>query len=218
MEIQRTAGGELVALQDLGLARTTDVEEVFPGRAPWRVGDFTLAELRQLAAGSWFGAEYAGEKIPTLDEVIGEVGYRHGLVIDVVSPARYPGLEADIVDELQSNWHSLARALVFDNLVVQSTDAGSMSTFHDVAPYVPVGVVYNYRPADADLAAVSEWADHVGFFHSRVDQALVEVVHDVGLDITVHTVSTEDLMSQFVDLRVDGIVTDRPAVLDDVLD
>ena len=47
-DIQRTADGELVIMHDTSLARTTDVEQVFPDRAPWSVGSFTLAEIKQL--------------------------------------------------------------------------------------------------------------------------------------------------------------------------
>ena len=53
-DIQRTADGALVIVHDTTLARTTDVEAVFPDRAPWSVRDFTLAEIRQLDTGDWF--------------------------------------------------------------------------------------------------------------------------------------------------------------------
>ena len=68
-DIQRTADGELVIMHDTTLARTTDVEQVFPARAPWNVRDFTLAEIKQLDAGSWFAPEFAGERVPTLARV-----------------------------------------------------------------------------------------------------------------------------------------------------
>lgn len=53
-DVQRTKDGQLVVIHDDSLTRTTDVEEVFPGRAPWKVKDFTAAEIAQLDAGSWF--------------------------------------------------------------------------------------------------------------------------------------------------------------------
>src|SRR5712672_1998126 len=34
------------------------------------VHDMTLADLRKLDAGSWFGSEFAGERIPTLEEIL----------------------------------------------------------------------------------------------------------------------------------------------------
>ena len=77
-----TKDGVLVCIHDLTLERTTNVEEVFPDRvrrgqdaaaAParrWLVGDFTLAEIKQLDAGSWFDAKFAGARIPTFQEAI----------------------------------------------------------------------------------------------------------------------------------------------------
>lgn len=53
-DVQRTKDGALVVIHDATLSRTTDVEQVFPDRSPWRVADFTLAEIRRLDAGSWF--------------------------------------------------------------------------------------------------------------------------------------------------------------------
>ena len=76
-----TKDGVLVCIHDLTLERTTNVEEVFPTAssrtrpAPrrsrrWLVGDFTLAEIKQLDAGSWFDAKFAGARIPTFQEAI----------------------------------------------------------------------------------------------------------------------------------------------------
>ncbi|TWU14096.1 Glycerophosphoryl diester phosphodiesterase [Symmachiella macrocystis] len=61
-DVALTKDGQLVLLHDPTLDRTTD------GSGP--VGDFTLAELKKLDAGSWKSAEFAGERIPTLDEAL----------------------------------------------------------------------------------------------------------------------------------------------------
>lgn len=218
VEVQRTADGELIAMQDTSLARTTNVEDVFPDRDPWFVGEFTLAEIRQLDAGSWFGPAFAGAKVPTLDDVIDEVGYRNGLVIEIRNPAFYAGIEQDIVEELLANPLWFLRAISLDNLVVQSADVASAQAFADLIPFVEVGVATGVRPAEADLVAYSEWADRIDMLASQTDQAIVDQAQGLGLDVVVHTVSSEAQMTSFVGLGVDGIVTPFPAVLDGVLD
>ena len=76
-----TKDGVLVCIHDLTLDRTTNVEEVFPDRFSehtsgtiparrWLVADFTLAEIKQLDAGSWFDPRFAGARIPTFQEAI----------------------------------------------------------------------------------------------------------------------------------------------------
>src|SRR5215475_6599931 len=62
LDVQLTRDGEVVVMHDWTLARTTD------GRG--RVASRTLAELRQLDAGSWFDPGYAREPVPTLREVL----------------------------------------------------------------------------------------------------------------------------------------------------
>ena len=46
--------GELMLLHDDDLKRTTNARVVFPGQRPWHLEDFTLTQLQELDAGSWF--------------------------------------------------------------------------------------------------------------------------------------------------------------------
>lgn len=101
-DIQRTADGALVIVHDTTLARTTNVEDLFPERAPWNVRDFTLVEIKQLDAGSWFAPRFAGQRVPTLAEWVHAVGRQSGMLLDAKAPELYPGIETDIDTELRS--------------------------------------------------------------------------------------------------------------------
>ena len=90
----------LVCIHDLTLERTTDVEEVFPDRfvedktaatpvRRWLVGDFTLAEIKRLDAGSWFDRKFAGMRVPTFQEAIDLVRGKAGLYPELKDPAFY---------------------------------------------------------------------------------------------------------------------------------
>ncbi|HEY8531638.1 MAG TPA: glycerophosphodiester phosphodiesterase family protein, partial [Limnochorda sp.] len=61
LDIHRTRDGHLVVCHDERVDRTTD--------GTGFIGSMTLAELKKLDAGRWFDARFAGERIPTLDEV-----------------------------------------------------------------------------------------------------------------------------------------------------
>ena len=61
-DVTVTADGEVVVIHDETLGRTTD------GRG--KVMEKTLEELQRLDAGSWFAPEFAGESIPTLEQVL----------------------------------------------------------------------------------------------------------------------------------------------------
>jgi len=95
-----TKDGVLVCIHDMSLERTTDVETVFPDRyveervgfrreRRWLVSDFTLAEIRQLDAGSWFHRTFAGARVPTFQEGIDLVRGKAGLYPELKDPAFY---------------------------------------------------------------------------------------------------------------------------------
>lgn len=60
-DVHLTKDGEAVVIHDEKVDRTTD--------GTGYVKDMTLSEIRKLDAGSWFSEKFAGEQIPTLDEV-----------------------------------------------------------------------------------------------------------------------------------------------------
>lgn len=125
-DVQRTRDGQLVVLHDASLARTTDVEEVYPGRSPWRVKDFTAAEIARLDAGSWFDPEFAGERVPTLREYMERLSRNHQkLVLEIKNPELYPGIERQTL-KLLSNEGWLDPVHLRDRLIVQSFSAGSV--------------------------------------------------------------------------------------------
>ena len=92
IDVALTADGVPVVIHDDTLARTTDVETAFPGRKPWWVDDFTLAEIRSLDAGTWRAAAYSGEQVPTLKRVLRElVDSPTGMLLEIKRPDIYGG-------------------------------------------------------------------------------------------------------------------------------
>ena len=144
-DIQRTKDGALVIVHDTTLARTTDVEDRFPARAPWNVGDFTLAEIKTLDAGSWFGPEFVGERVPTLGQWVRAVGSRAGMLLEVKAPELYPGIEIDVDKELRS-LAAFNAAVRGDRVVIQSFNHAWLRTYADLAPDVPVGLLFAGGP------------------------------------------------------------------------
>lgn len=148
-DVQRTKDGVLVVLHDTDLKRTTDVEEVFPDRAPWAVKDFTAAEVAKLDAGSWFGKQFAGARVPTLTQFVNRLERnRQKLLLEIKSPTTYPGIERDILRVLRKEgW--LDRAHVRDRLVIQSFGAAVIKEVHALRPDIITGFLGT--PAVADL-------------------------------------------------------------------
>jgi glycerophosphoryl diester phosphodiesterase len=122
-DLQVTKDGALVCLHDPDLERTTNVAEVFPDRATLRdplgtgtpkkgfyTVDFTLAEIKQLDAGSWFNRanafaanpSYVNQRVPTMEETIKLVGNRAGLYIELKHYPFYKALGFDTAEKLAS--------------------------------------------------------------------------------------------------------------------
>ncbi len=215
-DIQRTSDGELVIMHDVTLTRTTDVEEVFPDRAPWNVGDFTLAEIKRLDAGSWFAPEFAGQRVPTLEQWVKAVGRRAGMLLEPKSPELYPGIEQDLDKELRS-LPDFNRALRAGKVAVQSFNHEWLRAYADLAPDVPVGLLYGNKPTDADIDAASTWADQVNPALGVIDEATVDAIHAADMETHVWTVNAGQDMRRAINWDVDGIITNYPQVLRDIL-
>ncbi|AUH39307.1 glycerophosphodiester phosphodiesterase [Streptomyces sp. CMB-StM0423] len=214
IDVQRTKDGKLVNFHDCTMERTTDIEEVYPGRPSYRVSDFTWAELSRLDAGSWFSARYAGEPVITVDRVIDLVDRKSGLLAEISPCGHYDaGLPADLAELLQAKPRYVQRALANGQLAVQSFELDDAQGFKNLMPEVPIGFLDADRPTEAELIALSEWADQVNPQYTVTDQALVDRVHELGMDINVWTVDEPGAMRRMAGLGVDGIITDYPQSL-----
>lgn len=215
-DVQRTKDGELVILHDASLARTTDVEEVFPGRVSYDVVHFTLAEVKQLDAGSWFAPQFAGERVPTLREWVAAVGQRAGMLIEAKMPERYPGIEQDIDKELRS-MGEFQRAVKAGRVTMQSFNHVWLKSYADLAPDVPVGLLFGTRPTEVDLTLAAQWADQVNPALGVIQESDVARIHQLGLETHVWTVNGGADMHRAIRWGVDGVITNYPQVLEEIL-
>lgn len=216
VDVQRTGDGALVVAHDTGLGRTTDAARVFAGRGPWRLADLSYAEVRRLDAGAWHGPSYAGERVPTLREVVDVLaGTGTGLLLEVKAPQLYPGIAGDVAAELRAAPGYVDSEVAAGRLVVQSFDHGVMRTFKDLEPSVPVGLLGT--PPRRRLPRLATWADQVNPRHSVATPGYVAAAHEVGLRCQVWTVDDPADMTRALALGVDGIITNRPGVLRDLL-
>jgi len=215
-DIQRTRDGELVILHDASLARTTNVEEVFPGRLSYDVGTFTLAEVKRLDAGSWFAPQFAGERVPTLREWVAAVGQRAGMLMEAKLPELYPGIERDIDKELRS-MGEFQRAVKAGRVTMQSFNHVWLRSYADLAPDVPVGLLFGTRPTEVDLTPAAQWADQVNPALGVIQESDVARIHQLGLETNVWTVNGGQDMQRAIRWGVDGIITNYPQVLEEIL-
>ncbi|MFE0628973.1 glycerophosphodiester phosphodiesterase [Streptomyces sp. NPDC058864] len=216
-DVQRTKDGALVVIHDATLNRTTDVEQVFPDRSPWRVADFTLAEIRRLDAGSWFAPRFRGERVPTLQEYLELLDRdQQGLLLELKQPELYPGIEKQTVDALEkAGW--LDQAHLSGRLVVQSFSADALRRTHELRPAVVTGFLGS--PPVSRLKEYAAFADQINPDEKDVTYAYVQAVHSVngpdGKPMRVNAWTVDDLTTavRMAALGADGIITNRPDVI-----
>ncbi len=220
-DVQRTGDGELVVVHDTTLNRTTNVEQLYPDRSPWKVGDFTAAEIARLDAGSWYGKPFAGAHVPTLAQWLRKVEDGHQkLLLELKAPARYPGVENQTLKELGNDgW--LDAGHVRGKLVVQSFDAGAIRTVHELAPQVATGLLG--APATGDLADYATYCDEINPPHTEVTADYVDAVHAQqgphGRPLQVYTWVVNDTATarEAAGDGVDGVISNYPDVVRDAM-
>lgn len=220
-DVQRTKDGELVVMHDDSLARTTDVEQVFPDRAPWKVKDFTAAEIAGLDAGSWRGAEWTGARVPTLKQYLNRVDDNNQkLLLEIKKPELYPGIERDTLRVLrEEGW--LDRSHVRSRLVIQSFGKDSVEAVHQQRPDVTTGFLGT--PAIADLPSYAAFTDQINPTHTSLTAEYVAAVHALKgahgkrLRVNTWTVNDAAAATRVADFGVDGIITNYPDVVRDAV-
>ncbi|WP_428993713.1 glycerophosphodiester phosphodiesterase [Brevibacillus choshinensis] len=201
IDVQATKDGKLVVIHDNTVDRTTD--------GTGKVSSFTLDEIRQLDAGSFFGPDFAGERIPTFDEVLDEFRGKTGILIELKSPELYPGIEEQVAAALsERNMDKPAN----EKIIVQSFNFDSIKTFHELLPAVPVGVLTSNKNdlTDEKLAEFATYADYVNPTQKLVTEELVNRIHDLGMQISVWTVRKPEEVEPLLKAGVDDIITDYP--------
>ncbi|MEU6675299.1 glycerophosphodiester phosphodiesterase family protein [Streptomyces sp. NPDC059900] len=216
-DVQRTKDGELVIMHDDTLKRTTDVEERFPDRAPWKVADFTAKEIATLDAGSWFSPKYAGQRVPTLKQYMNRVSRNHqSLVFEFKKPELYPGIEKQGLAVLRkTGW--LDRHHVKSKLVIQSFSADSVKTVHKLRPDIKTGFLGT--PAVADLPEYAKFSDQINSTHTSISREYVAAIHALKgphrkrLEIFTWTVNDAAAAQRVAGFGVNGIITNTPDVV-----
>jgi len=230
MDVQMTRDGQLVITHDETINRVSNVAFVpeFLDRKPWRVKDFTLAELRSLDFGSWYVREdpfgqiaagavsatdaetYRGALIPTLEEglrMTREHGFRINVEIKDLS-----GLPGDDV-VTRKVLEMIDRFDLVEQAILSSFQFKYLLQARDILPELPTAaLVEEENMPEGDILTVLQ---NLGVQAWHPDKDIVKAddlrrVRDAGLFVNVYTVNDLHEMRFLVDKGVTGLITDFP--------
>ena len=197
LDCQVTRDGAVVVIHDETLDRTTN------GRG--RVRDHTLRELKALDAGRWFGAEFAGEEILTLEQAIEILRGKVELNLEIKGEDAPGRLEIQCV--------GIVRSLrFFDATVFSSFSPARMRLVRDLADDARIGVLMDDGTdwnAGLHLAAELE-AEALHPARSLASRAAFERAHDNDREVRIWPVNRASEMAELVAMGVDGIFSDFP--------
>ena len=194
-----TADGVPILMHDDRLDRTTD--------AKGPVREMTLACVRTLDAGAWFGPAFRGEPVPTLAEAL-DLCLSLGLSVNLeIKPC--PGRAVETA--------KVALAVAHDTWpadrpppLVSSFERASLETALRVAPDWPRGFLFDRLPKD--------WMDHVAALrpatlntsHRRLTAALAKQLKATGLPLLAYTVNDPKRARTLFGWGVDAVFSDTP--------
>jgi glycerophosphoryl diester phosphodiesterase len=196
LDVHLTRDGHVVVIHDPHLERTTSGHGL--------VRDHTLAEIKALDAGSGFGAGFAGQRVPTLDEILAWA--RGKCVVDAEikgDPSPYPDIEARVVELLR------AHAMV-DRAIVISFDHPTVRRVKQLAPEIATGVLYTCRPIDPVRLARDAHADALLPNWAGCAPDDVRRAHAAGLSVHPWATSEPDEIRALLAMGVDSICSNHP--------
>jgi glycerophosphoryl diester phosphodiesterase len=201
LDVHVSRDGALIVIHDETVDRTTNGSGL--------VQELTVAELKELDAGSWFGPAYAGQRILTLDEVL-VWAQSTGTVLDIEiknAPVYYAGIEENVVQTLDR--HGMT-----DQAIVISFDHRAVQRVHTLDSRIVTGVLYACRPVDGGLSLARQaGADAVLPHWAYVTSSDVRAAHDAGLSVAPWTSSDPTILSGLIAAGVDAIGTNHPDAL-----
>ena len=203
-----------VVIHDETLNRTTN------GKG--KVKDFSVKELKKLDAGKWFSDKYINEEIPTLEEVIELTKGKCILLIEIKNGSSiYPNIEKitlNIIKNknaqndciIQSFDDEVTRNLEKQNCTIQLQKlvTGNLRfiPFHLVDTKIKFGSIYKYK----NVSAINPNLNYV-------NKDVVNKIHTAGQKIFCWTVNKNKDMIRMIECGVDGIITNYPEKLIEIL-
>ena len=197
LDIHLSRDGVPVVIHDETLQRTTD------GWGP--VAGMTWPRLQQLDAGSWFAAEFAGESIPALEEVLATFGGQLRLNLELKE--FHAGMA---VLELLDGYPAV-------EIVVSSFNYELLRGLRSANGRLPLAVLFdagNWRQAVQTANDLSACAFHPAA--NLVTRPMLAACTRAGLPVSVWTVDRPCVARSLARAGVSGLFTNDPSTLNAV--
>jgi glycerophosphoryl diester phosphodiesterase len=201
-DVKLTKDNVPILMHDAMLDRTTS------GKGA--VAEHTLAQIKELDAGTWFGKSFAGERVPTLVEALklmDELGMGFNLEIKPC-PGREEETAKIALETVLKHWKKKAPVPV-----ISSFKLPSLATAKKVAPDLPRGFLTEKLLPDWRQQADSVGCRTIHPSTRELTEAQVQEVKAAGFPLLVWTVNDGGRARELVAWGVESLITDAPAAI-----
>ncbi len=192
------ADGELIIHHDATLDRCTD--------GSGRVRLQTFPDVTRLDAGAWFGAEFVGERLPTLETALDEIA-RLGLSANLeikINEGEGEESALAVVNRLKS------RSDLDGRLLVTSFDHGALAVVREHLPDVPMGLLYEKPASDWKAVADRLRACSLHIQVKYLDGDLIDAAVAADRELRVYTANRREDVTDYWPERLLGVITNYP--------
>jgi glycerophosphoryl diester phosphodiesterase len=193
LDVQESADGEVLVVHDSDLMKL--------GGAPSKIWETDAATLRAVDIGSHAGAQFAGERVPTLAEALAVFKGKARVIVELKSYGHDQKLEERVAAIVEA-------AGMADDCVYMSLDHAMIGRMKRLRPSWRCGVLV--AKAVGDLASLD--ADFFAVEARVATRRFVRLVHGAGREVYVWTLNDPAWMLAAMSHGVDGLITDRPDV------
>lgn len=196
-DVRITSDGVPVVIHDATVDRTTD--------GTGAVTDLTWSGIRMLDAGSWKGAAYNGERIPSLDELLDTVNGRAQIVIELKCDSERADEIFDIVERKNAISWTVASAFEWETILQVRHIAPDWRTTYLTA-------LRDASVSDSIARCVEVGVDTFGPVAGRTDEAVVRAAHAAGILVRCWGLGDDrgPEMRRLLEVGVDGMTTNWP--------
>ena len=198
-DLQLTRDARVIAIHDSTLDRTTN------GKGPVHL--MPRDEIRALDAGAWFGsrdgASFAGERVPTLEEILAFAKERDIIFYLEIKSGGAWGVEHAVVAAVRDSGQAA-------HAVILSFEPAILDSVNRLDSTLMTGFLCEHPSNDLVERAVRAGARQLAPRGDLVTSALVDKAHHAGLQVAAWTINEPDQMRHLISAGVDGIMTDYP--------
>lgn len=198
IDVQEAADGTVVVAHDSDFMKLSGVAT--------KVWDATPDELAGIDIGSWFGTEFAGERVPTLRQVLELTRGQSNVVIELKYYGHDERLEERVAEIVEATGMS-------DSIALMSLKYPAVQKMKQLRPDWTVGLLS--ATAIGDLTRLE--ADFLAVSANMVSSGFVRRAREAGKQVFAWTVNDPVTMSRMLSFGVDGVITDEPAMAREVL-